>query len=1112
MIVNEVPVLLVGNLSETNLLFTMDVSPVWRCRLWVNPVIRYLSFMVMPEDDEYNRQTIDITGVNINYMDYHQMYTMYDCRNTAGSYFIDPEEPSQLYVHFIDHIQPNTTLEIRAGVLTGFSYGQSTLTGNIKTYPLLLDFPQVEDIADPMIYQKMAFSSGDAVIDNSGGIWDEMLTLFGTDATLALAHRNGSLEIIRTFFIENYKIGIKQTTLSLQDKRARLSAKAPNQLYTLEKYPFINENLVNKVMQDAYGYCRGIPGICLNRRQLYARGTVQPYLNWYDFRFARSLTKIEQIWVEMSGTWTQVYPGLGIPGNAGYQSTNPQMPQLVLTDTRGNETGRIALNNAALLQDDYPLNDGRVAIYWSQCMKRNESGSAIEYRNGDANPVKANGYFVNKNNASEIIRDIMDFYGNIPYVPSYYNLRKWEIEMAHTPHIIGIFLETADDVWSWIEKIQNGVYMGVQLTIEGDKYSARVDHPNRAPSFNIHWTEILNKNELEPELSSEFYGTTALINYSPDFNEGEYLSVFTDEFRFSILDIYKYDKELEMDTYLKEREFAEAKASMIVSPFAEPQPIIRNVEIAGYHWDDLQLFSIGFIDMTNSMPRQMRIFQKYLKDREFLGKLRVKVLKVARDLQQQKTIVDLMRCEENKYAPEWRQPQIEGFVIIEGIMFVGEILSLVYDLSGEGQIYFQWYRLRGTEYTLIPNAVMATYRLTEADHQYQIAVRLSRGILEGFIEGVREIVKDNIRGTVNIVMLDNTSVFPPQNPVPGGVIVGTIEVHNLSGGTMYQWQRSLNGTDDWLDINGATNDRYAIANNNNSRGHYRLRVASAYTEGYLYSSVSGMLDAITSVISSITLSSMQPAFGQDLRVTIVTTIPEDIQKSYSFQMRLGDAADTYETFRAMVTRENTTSIVVPLITSNRQIRVQIATRFHIGTNHSQTTNYVVPNGTRNFYFTDNDQGFTNASYQGSNQGSYQTRLVEWWDANVSGWLLRVYNPPGGYGGILSPILSTSSIYVTRVHVRILEKRLEPSNLFAPIIVEIASEGNPRIVLRNFSRNGMIDPLTNLMCENRYYNVPPGSQRLMSSARVHVLMESGQAQTQAIVYVGVEWANGEVPYT
>ena len=681
-----IPIVQLSNTNELTVIVTAYDSPIWKTRLWVDPYEKHLPFMV-EEDTKYNHYEIIIGNIFIDFVEYLRVNSYEELRKTDLAWWSDPNEPSVVYMHFKNSNPPSSFVSFKTGILWAFSYGKSVLLGRHKTYPLLLDFPEIEDSSDNFEYKRMAFSTGNVVIDNSTGLLDEFTGLFGNDINFLNLTENGSLEFIRQFYVENYTIGLDSIKLSVKDKRSRLTLQAPNTFYTLEKYPHIEDNLENKVIQDAYGYCRGVEGTCLNRKEIYAKFPLfegeelveeGEFNDWFQFKFARRITKIEKVFAKMSDVWTEVFPGLGVEGNEPaplsddpdepeviyWQDINPHPIKIIHKNEFGIEIKSTIPDNG-ILTGNMLNNDGRIEIWWSQAMRDNRGH--LHRRNGDANTVKMTGIFVDLHTPGDIVKDMMTYYGHLPYESSYFDLSDWEREMEGG-RPIGICLDSAKNIYDWIEQIQNGSFLGFQLLINKNLFTARVDNSTRDESFNIHWAEILNRNEVELELNGEKYATFTTINYLQDYTDKEWKTEIDQSKQTAIMDVYKYEKEFVNNAFLSgtgdidlARRDVLRKSKAILDNYMEVRPIYRGIQLDGLRLNEIKLFSTGWIDFTVEIPRQMKIVQKYMKPRLHHGKMRVKVLSYKRNWKDSKITIDVIADEEIIFDIDGMNPEFKDF-------------------------------------------------------------------------------------------------------------------------------------------------------------------------------------------------------------------------------------------------------------------------------------------------------------------------------------------------------------------------------------------------------------------------------------------------------------------
>jgi len=115
--------------------------------------------------------------------------------------------------------------------------------------------------------------------------------------------------------------------------------------------------------------------------------------------------------------------------------------------------------------------------------------------------------------------------------------------------------------------------------------------------------------------------------------------------RLNILDVYKFEKEYSNDSFLVNEEDVVRKGKIILENFMQVRPVIRNIELEGLRRDEIKLFSTGYVDFSTELPRQMKTVQKYMKRRDSMGRMRVKVLACKRDLKLERTFIDVIQCD-----------------------------------------------------------------------------------------------------------------------------------------------------------------------------------------------------------------------------------------------------------------------------------------------------------------------------------------------------------------------------------------------------------------------------------------------------------------------------------
>ena len=591
---------------------TIHESPVWRYRLWVPLYEKKLPFMA-DYDNNYTRAPVFVNSIITDYEPMSKAKTYSECYDKEFSFFVDGAE---LFVHFGKHNPPWAYTSIRNGVLYGFTDREPMRIGNIEFLPEILDVPVIEDSADPYTYGKMKLLSGNIVLKNTRGQFDQMSGVFGNDINIFITDESKNLQLLKKYYIANYRIDLQKATFEAKDRRERLSVKIPNELYTREAYPFIEDSYLDKPMQDAYGLCFGVLGTCLNADQLYEQlPELDVKEDWYTFRFARVITSgtVERIEVEMSEKWTEIYPKF-IDQSTGKPITNPNPVKFNYTN-------------------------GTIQIHYLQALKDGKKGS-----NQRPNKVRMTAVFNPQKNPGDIIKNLFEKYTDIKFSVNGFNIAEWESELRSLPDI-GICLNTQKMLYEWIEKIQNGSLFGFQVTQYRDLITARVDSPNRAETFEISSVEILYPEEIAVDFDGEQYATYTNIKHSHEHSENAYKSVVNRSYWDKIMEIHRVDKLYEEESLLTGswvsqngetltvEEVAALKGETILEDYSEIRPILRGIKLSGLKWFDLRVYDTGFIEFSvnNLSLRNFSIIRNVIKRRKFVGRLRVQILKVKAD-------------------------------------------------------------------------------------------------------------------------------------------------------------------------------------------------------------------------------------------------------------------------------------------------------------------------------------------------------------------------------------------------------------------------------------------------------------------------------------------------
>jgi hypothetical protein len=438
----------------------------------------------------------------------------------------------------------------------------------------------------------MRFNSGTFNFNNSRGGFDNNPDIFGNKLNVLVGEKGWTFDQYKKiiqYYISNISFGLNSAAIEVKDLRELLSIKVPVDLYTTEEYPDLNDSDVDKVKQDAYGYCYNVKGICINWHDLYV-DEHQTLRTNRTFRFARGITDIDYIEIKQSGSKAEDPD----TGEITYEQGTGWTRFVAL------QYGHDGVKDWASLGISIDYGEGTITIENRKIFPFKGLLSDVEQKNYE---VRAAGTFVDIHNPGAIIKDIMSYYGEIQ-VDQVFDNAEFDAELGKLPDI-GICLDKQEEVYAVIEKIQKGSLLGFQFMGKYDKYTARVDNPNRARSAIISSEDIINLDEIEVNMNADLYATYTDIKYAKKWyvnkdDEEEYLHVINKSKRLDILDIHRLDKAHEEELLVKDPAVAALKGEIMLEDFSEIRPVISGIKLFGLKWFDLRIYDIIDIDFVFS--------------------------------------------------------------------------------------------------------------------------------------------------------------------------------------------------------------------------------------------------------------------------------------------------------------------------------------------------------------------------------------------------------------------------------------------------------------------------------------------------------------------------------
>jgi len=301
-------------------------------------------------------------------------------------------------------------------------------------------------------------------------------------------------------------------------------------------------------------------------------------LLYYRFRFSSAITRVDRIQVKMTAGkigdkdvdgWTTVYqrvkPDDGSPDD--WPGSYPQWKP-------GISTGIFHSANTAL------LSAGEIALGYEVAKQGGKHENGI-------NEVRMDGVFINKSTPLGILTDIMEKYAYVPFD----NLRYYNMSYP----ILGLTINETLLELSALSNYEIGVMFDksvtvyeVQFQVFENKFTVRLDDPERPESMVISHLEILNLNEVEIDYNADLYGTYTDIEYAYNYDEKSGKRWIDKEKRQEIFDKHRQDKDWRAKTPLANKTDAKKKSDILLEDFSALAPLIKNIQLSGKKWFDLE--------------------------------------------------------------------------------------------------------------------------------------------------------------------------------------------------------------------------------------------------------------------------------------------------------------------------------------------------------------------------------------------------------------------------------------------------------------------------------------------------------------------------------------------
>jgi len=186
--------------------------------------------------------------------------------------------------------------------------------------------------------------------------------------------------------------------------------------------------------------------------------------------------------------WIEIWPGLGNP-NFLHGYNRPSRPGFY------NAVHPQATRPLGITAGDGPNAgpaSGVIKIYWSQALQGGERGNGI-------NRVRMFARWPNAKPGAAI-RALLEKANNA-YLLEGFDREDMEFDGLAD---VGLYMDSPEPIFGWIERIQAANVIGGQLMLVNDTLRFRLDNPNRVRKLDIPHTDALNHEWLSVQLADDF--------------------------------------------------------------------------------------------------------------------------------------------------------------------------------------------------------------------------------------------------------------------------------------------------------------------------------------------------------------------------------------------------------------------------------------------------------------------------------------------------------------------------------------------------------------------------------------------------------------------------------
>lgn len=528
--------------------------------IWETPLWRYLLYKERQDilddvtaDPAVTSQAHSVRSVYIDGIEYTKR-TLEGTRANARSW---TQAEGILYIHYADGYPAWLFYSHIYGFVIGFSSGDTRFFNGDK-YRAGLDVQLKYKIeADSLEYGKLKLMSGSFHLPVQGGEFDTFTDILGNNLETSYSLDGVTRIPLNTMFSQELRLTLGAIDIKAADKREKLNVNIAEDVFTEAEYPKMKTDYYGKKKQEAFGYCRGVPAVCLDARDVYQSDQTN-YNTYRTFRVASVITSIAKVEVKM---------------------TQPETGQNKGGDVWVNQTGSQSLTG-----------NGTFTLPANKCLPLLSNGQP-DYGN-EPYEVRVTGTFRTNGTHWAILQELLAAAMGNTWT-SQCDTTEMQTELNGTG-TVGLFVEKETKIFELIETLQSSGIYGWQIHDYRGKLTVRKDNNARGPRTDkkIKGVDILNINEVEVALGMSDYATIVEVEYQRNYSEKSNNVLKDDGNRTMLFSLYRNDKIYTAKSYLESAANARSRADYLISHFAIPRLTVENLRLFGERWLDLRLYDI----------------------------------------------------------------------------------------------------------------------------------------------------------------------------------------------------------------------------------------------------------------------------------------------------------------------------------------------------------------------------------------------------------------------------------------------------------------------------------------------------------------------------------------